>query len=139
MGLENVCPTFHLGLGAPTTGNTSVTGYPLLPCGVGRAGRRLPVAKMLQGLCPDTVSTPAGQMRSLPELVFSDHDSAWWVFVSIRTTLVFANPFKLLSASAVCLEQSLPAAQPAEREVLGDAARSLNPCQVSIPQSVSGL
>lgn len=78
-----------------------------MPCGV---------AKMLQDLCPDTVSTPAGQTWSLPEL---DGDSAWWVFVSIKATLVFANPFKSLSASAARLEQSLPAAQPAEGEVWG--------------------
>lgn len=47
------------------------------------------------------------------------HGTDCWVFVSMRTMLVFANPFKLLSASAcvwsrVCSQQSLQ-----EEEVWG--------------------
>lgn len=64
------------------------------------------------------------------EIVLSERSADWWIFVSIRTMLVFANPFKLLSASA-----SASAEKPAERGGLGGGSRSLNPCQVSVPQS----
>lgn len=60
--VENVRLTFYLGLGAPTTGNILVVGCPLLPCGTGRTGRRLPVAMLLQGCCHDTVPKSAGEL-----------------------------------------------------------------------------
>lgn len=60
------------------------------------------------------------------ELMLSEHSADWWIFVSIRTMLVFANPFKLLSASA---------SASGEKPACGKACRkrrswSLTPCQV---------
>lgn len=60
------------------------------------------------------------------ELTLSEHSADWWIFVSIRTMLVFANPFKLLSASASASGEK-PACRKACRK---KRTWSLTPCQV---------
>lgn len=123
---------FYLGLGAPTTGNILDMGTcPLVPCGLGRAGR-----SCLWPRCPKAVPWPCAQ-SSCAEVICPR--AGGYLFVSIRTTLVFANPFKTLPASAEqSLEQSL-LQQSLWKGSSGGGGRSLNPCQVSILQSVSGL
>lgn len=103
---------FYLGLGAPTTGNILDMGTcPLVPCGLGRAGR-----SCLWPRCPKAVPWPCAQ-SSCAEVICPS--AGGYLFVSIRTTLVFANPFKTLPASAEqSLEQSAPA-EPVEGELWG--------------------